>query len=65
MIAPLWNVNDTTAAEFAREFYAATWTATGEDGGAAPVSAAEAVRTLRAKYTQPAAEAETPESTRR
>ena len=60
VIAPLWNVNDTTAAEFAREFYAATWTATGEDGGAAPVSAAEAVRTLRAKYTQPAAEAETP-----
>ena len=40
-----------TAAEFAREFYAATWTATGEDGGAAPVSAAEAVRSLRAKYT--------------
>ena len=60
VIAPLWNVNDTTAAEFAREFYAATWTATGEDGGAAPVSAAEAVRSLRAKYTQPAAEAETP-----
>ena len=60
VIAPLWNVNDTTAAEFAREFYAATWTATGEDGGAAPVSAAEAVRSLRAKYTQPAAESETP-----
>jgi hypothetical protein len=59
VVAPLWNVNDVTAADFARDFYAATWTATGE-GGPAPVSAAEAVRSLRARYTQPAAEAETP-----
>lgn len=59
VVAPLWNVNDVTAADFARDFYAATWTATG-DGGPAPVSAAEAVRSLRARYTQPAAEAETP-----
>jgi len=59
VVAPLWNVNDVTAAAFARDFYAATWTATGE-GGPAPVSAAEAVRSLRARYTQPAAEAETP-----
>jgi hypothetical protein len=60
VVAPLWNVNDVTAAQFARGFYAATWTATGEDGEPAPVSAAEAVRALRAQYTQPAAEAETP-----
>jgi hypothetical protein len=62
-VAPLWNVNDVTAAECARAFYAATWS--GGDGGggsddSARVSAAEAVRSLRAKYTQPAAEAETP-----
>ena len=48
VVAPLWNVNDVTAADFARDFYAATWTATGE-GGPAPVSAAEAVRSLRAR----------------
>ncbi|HEU4332706.1 MAG TPA: CHAT domain-containing protein [Lapillicoccus sp.] len=60
VVAPLWNVNDVTAAQFARGFYAATWTATGEGGQPAPVSAAEAVRALRAQYTQAAAEAETP-----
>jgi len=60
VVAPLWNVNDVTAADFAREFYAATWSATGGEGEPAPVSAAEAVRSLRARYTQPAAEAETP-----
>jgi CHAT domain-containing protein len=60
VVAPLWNVNDVTAAEFARAFYAATWSATGDEGSPEPVSAAEAVRSLRAQYTQPAAEAETP-----
>jgi hypothetical protein len=60
VVAPLWNVNDTTAAEFAREFYAATWTASGENGEPQPVSAAEAVRRLRARYTQAAALARTP-----
>ncbi len=60
VVAPLWNVNDVTAAECARAFYAATWS--GDDAGADAerVSAAEAVRALRARYTQAAAEAETP-----
>ena len=60
VVAPLWNVNDVTAATCAREFYAATWSATDDGAGDTRVSAAEAVRSLRAKYTQPAAEAETP-----
>ena len=59
VVAPLWNVNDVTAAECARAFYAATWSATGEDDPP-PVSAAEAVRSLRARYTQSATEAKTP-----
>ncbi|MEP6648800.1 MAG: CHAT domain-containing protein [Lapillicoccus sp.] len=60
VVAPLWNVNDTTAAEFAREFYAATWSASGDGDAPGPVSAAEAVRSLRARYTQPATKAATP-----
>jgi len=57
VVAPLWNVDDDIAALFARDFYAATWSASGDGGSAEPVSAAEAVRALRARYTESAAEA--------
>jgi hypothetical protein len=60
VVAPLWNVNDVTAAECARAFYAATWSATGEGDASTRVSAAEAVRSLRAKYTQSATQTATP-----
>ena len=60
VVAPLWNVDDDIAAQFARDFYAATWTASGTGGSAKPVSAAEAVRAIRARYTESAAEAGTP-----
>ncbi len=46
VVAPLWNVKDDVAAAFAREFYAAALTA------ADPVPVAEAVRALRATYTE-------------
>jgi CHAT domain-containing protein len=60
VVAPLWNVNDVTAAECARAFYAATWSAIGEGDASTRVSAAEAVRSLRAKYTQSATQTATP-----
>jgi hypothetical protein len=59
VIAPLWNVDDDVAAAFASDFYAATWTAPEQVKSGAPVSAAEAVRALRAKYTKSATQAET------
>jgi hypothetical protein len=46
VVAPLWNVRDDVAATFAKTFYATTLTA------AEPVSVAEAVRALRATYTE-------------
>jgi CHAT domain-containing protein len=46
VVAPLWNVRDDIAAAVAKAFYAATLTAP------EPVSAAEAVRALRATYTE-------------
>ena len=60
VVAPLWNVDDNVAAAFAHEFYTATWTATSNNGALKPVSAAEAVRALRAPYTKAATTAETP-----
>jgi len=60
VVAPLWNVDDDVAAEFAAAFYAATWTAADGDGAPEPSSVAEAVRALRARYTEAAAKAHTP-----
>lgn len=54
VVAPLWNVRDDVAAGVARDFYAATL-------ANAPVSAAEAMRTIRATYTEAAARAEDPQ----
>jgi hypothetical protein len=49
VVAPLWNVKDDVAAAFARQFYAATLPA---DPGTDPVPVAEAVRAVRATYTE-------------
>ena len=46
VVAPLWNVKDDIAAEVARRFYTATLSAP------EPVSAAEAMRAVRATYTE-------------
>ena len=46
VVAPLWNVKDDVAAAFARQFYAAALSAP------EPVAVAEAVRALRATYTE-------------
>jgi hypothetical protein len=46
VVAPLWNVKDDVAAAFARQFYAAAFSAP------EPVAVAEAVRALRATYTE-------------
>ena len=53
VVAPLWNVKDDVAHTVARSFYAATL-------GADAVSAAEAMRALRATYTEEGARAEDP-----
>jgi hypothetical protein len=49
VVAPLWNVKDDVAAGFARQFYAAALPRT---PGGDSVAAAEAVRALRATYTE-------------
>jgi CHAT domain-containing protein len=54
VVAPLWNVRDDVAAAVARAFYAAAL-------GESPVSAAEAMRAIRATYTETAARAEDPQ----
>jgi CHAT domain-containing protein len=54
VVAPLWNVRDDVAAAVARAFYAAAL-------GAEPVPAAEAMRAVRATYTEAAARAEDPQ----
>ncbi|MEZ5093660.1 CHAT domain-containing protein [Nocardioides sp.] len=53
VVAPLWNVKDDVAAAVARAFYAATLTAD------RPVPAAEAMRAVRASYTEEAVRAGT------
>ena len=53
VVAPLWNIKDDVAHTVARSFYAATL-------GADAVSAAEAMRALRATYTEEGARAEDP-----
>ena len=54
VVAPLWNVKDDVAGTLARQFYAATLTA------ADPVPVAEAVRAIRATYTEEGVRAGTP-----
>jgi hypothetical protein len=58
VVAPLWNVRDDIAHAVARSFYAATL-ATGV--ATEPVSAAEAMRALRATYTEEGARTEDPQ----
>jgi hypothetical protein len=59
VVAPLWNIDDVIAAEVARELYAATLgSAGGDDDGLVPV--AEALRRVRARYTEEAVRADTP-----
>ncbi len=53
VVAPLWNVRDDVAADVARRFYAATI-------GPDRVSAAEAMRAIRATYTEEGARDEDP-----
>jgi CHAT domain-containing protein len=48
VVAPLWNVDDVVAHTVAKTFYAAAWT------GPDRVPAAEAIRALRATYTEAA-----------
>jgi CHAT domain len=54
VVAPLWNVRDDVAATVARAFYAAAL-------ADAPVSAAEAMRAIRATYTEAAARTDDPQ----
>lgn len=56
VVAPLWNVDDDVAATIAESFYAATWSA----AQGTKVSAAEAIRAVRATYTEAAVRAQTP-----
>jgi len=58
VVAPLWNVRDDIAHAVARSFYEATL-ATG--ASTEPVPAAEAMRALRATYTEEGARAEDPQ----
>ncbi|MBF4763334.1 CHAT domain-containing protein [Nocardioides islandensis] len=53
VVAPLWNVRDEVAAAVAKDFYAATL-------GPDAVPAAEAMRAIRATYTEAAARADDP-----
>ncbi|HSF97370.1 MAG TPA: CHAT domain-containing protein [Ornithinibacter sp.] len=54
VVAPLWNIDDDVAASLAESFYAQTWTAP------EPVGVGEAMRSIRARYTEDAVEAGTP-----
>ena len=54
VVAPLWNIDDDVACSVAEDFYAQTWTA------AQPVGIGEAMRSIRAQYTEAAVEAGTP-----
>lgn len=58
VVAPLWNVRDDIAHAVARSFYAATLAAS---VAPKPVPAAEAMRALRATYTEEGARAEDPQ----
>jgi hypothetical protein len=54
VVAPLWNIDDDVAASVAQSFYEQAWTT------AEPVGVGEAMRSIRARYTEDAVEARTP-----
>ena len=54
VVAPLWNIDDDVARSVAEAFYAQAWVA------AEPVGIGEAMRSIRAQYTEEAVEAGTP-----
>ncbi len=56
VVAPLWNVDDDVAASIAEDFYTRTWKA----DPAARETPAEAIRRIRATYTEDAVRANTP-----
>ncbi|HSP59930.1 MAG TPA: hypothetical protein VLO09_02615, partial [Ornithinimicrobium sp.] len=60
VVAPLWNIDDVVAAEVARDVYAATLGPAGATDGEGLVAVAEALRRVRARYTEEAVRAGTP-----
>lgn len=60
VVAPLWNIDDVIAAEVARELYAAALGPADGAGDDGLVPVAEALRRVRARYTEEAVRADAP-----